>query len=146
MQIAGSILLVVVLSVARYVGQLYGWYYHALLLAALGGVLAVLFRVVAPKPPEPMRELPPTDDPEGRKILEQIRVMHEDLVHSYPAMRRDMMLLPILACAPAVLILCILRQRSYLPDYSIWLRLSFVPFILYFVFRFLIPKQSKKRA
>jgi len=56
------------------------------------------------------------------------------------------MLLPILACAPAVVILCILQQRSYLPDYSIWLRLSFVPFILYFIFRFLVSALRKKGA
>lgn len=146
MQIAGFILLVLVLTVARYVGQLYGWYYHALLLAALGGVLAVLFRAVTPKPPEPLRELPPSEDPEARRLMEQVRAMHEDFVQSYPAFRRDMMLLPILACAPAVVILCILQQRSYLPDYSIWLRLSFVPFILYFIFRFLVSALRKKGA
>jgi len=144
MHIVGTLFLVGLLVVARSIGEHYGWHYHAFLLAGLGGVLAVLFRAATPKPPEPMQTLPMPNDPERRLLLEQIQAIHENLVQSYPALRRDMMLLPILACAPAVVILCVLQQRSYLPAHTIWFRLSFVPFLVYFVVRFFFPKKSRR--
>jgi hypothetical protein len=146
MQIALILLLVLLVRVAQYVGQLYGWYYHALILVALGVCVGALLRLAAPKMPEPSPELPPTDDPEGRKIREFLQSAHRDLEQSIPGLRRDSMLIPILACAPAAVILCVLQQRSYQPDYAIWFRLSFIPVLIYVFVRYIIPRGSKIRA
>ena len=70
MQIALIVLLVLLMRVAQYIGQLYGWYYHALILVALGVLIGALFRLAPPKMPKFSPELPPTDDPEGKKLRE----------------------------------------------------------------------------
>ena len=146
MQIVLLLLLVLLVRVAQFVGQLYGWYYHALILVALGVGVGALFRLAAPKMPKFSPELPPTDDPEGKKIREFIASAHKDLEHSVPALRRDAMLIPILACAPSAAVLCVLQQRSYLPDSSTWFRFSFIPVLLYVIFRYIIPKRSRNRV
>jgi hypothetical protein len=146
MQIALIVVLVLLVRIAQYIGQLYGWYYHALILVALGVCVGALLRLAAPKMPEPSPDLPPTDDPEGKKIREFIASAQKDLEHSVPALRRDAMLIPTLACAPAALVLCVLQQRSYLPDFSLWFRLSFVPVLIYVFVRYIIPKGRKVGA
>jgi hypothetical protein len=146
MQIALILLLVLLVRVAQYVGQLYGWYYHALILIVLGVSLAALLRLVAPKMPGPAPKLQPTDDPEGRRLREFIESAHKDFEQSIPALRRDAMLIPVFACAPAVVILCVFQQRSYLPDYSPWFRLSFIPVLLYVIFRYIIPKGGGRKS
>jgi hypothetical protein len=144
MPVIFSFLAVLLFTAARYVGEHYGWYYHALIIVIVGFSLMAFFRLTMPKPPNPMRELPPTDDPERRRVQKGIRSLHENLVQSYPTFRRDMLLLPIVACVPTAVMLCVLQQRSYLSDNLIWFRLSLIPFLFYFVFCFLIPKRSKK--
>jgi hypothetical protein len=146
MQIALIVVLALLIRAAQYVGQLYGWYYHASFLVVLGVSLGALFRLAAPKMPEPTPELPPTDDPEGRKIREFIETAQKDLGLMIPALRRDSMVVPILACVPAAVILCALQQNSYSPEYSLWLRLSFVPVLLYVFVRYIFPKTYKKGA
>lgn len=143
MQIGLTLLLVLLIRIAQIVGELYGWYYHALILVALAITLAFLFRLAAPKMPEFARELPPTDDPEGRRIREFIASARKDLAQSTPGLRRDSILIPVFACTPAVVILCVLQQRSYLPESAIWFRVSFAPVLVYVVFRYIIPKGEK---
>jgi hypothetical protein len=145
-QIALILLLVLLVRVAQFVGQLYGWYYHALILVVLGASLAALFRLIAPKMPGSAPALPPTDDPEGIKIREFIKSAHRDFEQSVPAFRRDSILIPLLACAPAVALLCIFQQHSYLPSCSLWFRFSFIPVLLYVVFRYVIPKRRRNGA
>ena len=72
MQIALIVLLVLLMRVAQYAGQLYGWYYHALILVVLGVFVGALFLLAAPKMPKFSSELPPTDDPEGKKLRARI--------------------------------------------------------------------------
>ena len=146
MQIALLVVLVLLIRTAQYVGQFYGWYYHASFLVVLGVSLAALFRLAAPKLPEPPPELPPTDDPEGRKIREFLETAQKDLGQMIPALRRDSLVVPVLACVPAAAILCVLRQQSYAPDYSLWLRLSFIPVLLYVFVRYIFPKTYRRRA
>jgi predicted MFS family arabinose efflux permease len=146
MQIVLILVLVLLVRVAQYVGLLYGWQYHALILVALGVGVGALFRLAAPKMPEPLPQLPPADDPEGKKIREFIASAEKDLKHSVPALRRDAMLIPILACVPAALVLLILQQQSYLPEFSLWFRLSFVPVLIYVFVRYILPQRRKVGA
>ena len=144
MQIALIVALVLLMRAAQYVGQLYGWYYHASFLVVLGVSLGALSRLAAPKMLGPTPELPPTDDAEGGKIREFLETAQKDLGQMIPALHRDSMVVPVLACVPAAAILCVLRQQSYSPDYSLWLRLSFIPVLLYVFVRYIYPKTYRK--
>ena len=146
MNVAGPLLLVLILIAARFVGERFGWYYHAAILVFMGVGLGALFRLAAPKIPEPPQNLPPTDDPEGRKIREFLETAQKDLGQMIPALHRDSLVVPVLACVPAAVILCVLRQQSYSRDYSFWFRLSFIPVLLYVFVRYIFPKTYRRRA
>ena len=146
MPIALAVLAFFLLWIARYIGEQYGWYYHSLILVALGVSLAALFRLTLLKLPNKPLTLPPTDDPERIKLHEKILLMNRNLEHSRPAFLRDLVLLPVLACCPAALILLIFRQRSYQADHSIWFQVSLIPLLIYVVFRIATQKHLKKNA
>jgi hypothetical protein len=146
MQIALLLLVVLLVQLAHVLGKYYGWYYHALILGALAVALVALFRFAFPTRPPLVSKLPPTDDPEGLRIRAMLESVQVDLVQIDRDLKRDMVLLPILACAPPLLILCLLQQRAYLPPNSIWFKVSMVPFLLYVVIRFILSRPGKHRS
>jgi hypothetical protein len=146
MPIALTVCAVLLLYIARYVGERYGWYYHALSLGLLGTSLAALFRLTLLKLPNEAPDLPPTEDPERMKLQEKIHSLRQDVARSNSAMLRDLVVIPVLACGPAVLVLLIFQQRSYQSDHSIWFRISVIPLFVYFIWRYLIPQRAKKDA
>lgn len=146
MNVAGPLLLVAIIFLARIVGERYGWYYHAAILAVLAVALGALFRLAAPKPLPPAPTLPPIEDPQGKKMREFLEAAHKDLDVLIPAMHRDAKVIPILACAPAVVVLCVLQQSSYAPDHRLWFRLGFIPVLVYAFVRYVFPKTYRRRA
>jgi hypothetical protein len=44
------------------------------------------------------------------------------------------------------LVLLILQQQSYLPEFSLWFRLSFVPVLIYVFVRYILPQRRKVGA
>jgi hypothetical protein len=146
MPIALAVCAFLLLFVARFIGERYGWYYHALILAFLGTSLAALFRLTLLKLPNGARDLPLTEDPERKKFQEKMRSLKRDADHSHSAMLRDLVAIPTLACGPAVVVLLVFQQRSYQSDHSIWFRMSVIPLFVYFVWRYLFPRRAKKDA
>jgi hypothetical protein len=113
MQVALTVLLMLILWGGRIVGQLWGWYYHAALLVVLALLIREALRLTLGKPPAASVKLPPAETAEAAALSRQIELLHKQSVRLHIAMKRDTTLLPVAFCAPVVLLLAVFRQASY---------------------------------
>jgi len=134
--------IVVILSVAKFVGVRYGWGYHASILLVLAALMPLLVRLPLGIISPPRFDPSVFDTPEGRELGEKVAAIHAENQRLHRMLRFDAFVFPALLFGPTLVTMLVLQQDAYREEYRHWFWVDLALFGLYFLFRYVIKKKK----
>lgn len=129
---------------ARWIGQVYGWGYHVVILAVLAAYTAFMFRVALGRRPKEKPDLSAfqSSSPDAQALGERVAMLHAGVVQLDRKLRVDAFLVPILLFMPTIIALLVLRDAAYVPENRLWSAVGVVLIIPYVLIRYALPRKN----